>query len=384
MLSLGKGLKALILSNLSVMIISVITGVIIARILSVEERGVLASVYLWVTLSVSVFGDTLKEYCLSQKNNHTFFSFKLLLLSISLSVALSFLLLILNQKSEYLWYAFVFSILNILTTCYLQNLQSQSKFLLFSKYKAMMPLFYFLFLLFGFYFEFSLNSILFINLLANFLVLFFISRTSIEKSRLVIEVPVFLQVFISVFVSAILMQFERVFISTIYSSESFAYFMIASTIIVTPITILFQALSNYLIVEIKNLKPSVKMLFYIFIAFVFFGVVFVPISTCFLKPLVTFVFGDSYSPAEEYVLIAGFLGYILNVKMLFFSVMRGEGLNQELYRFHLFSFFVFSSFLLICFLVELDALNSLNYLFIVNSLLLLLFFFIYLRKKYKK
>ena len=311
--------KKLLGANFIVAFLGVATGVILARNLSVEDRGELAEILLWVGFGVTVGSESVREFCLSFKSSDQNINVSVLALASAISFILPIAFLIDNNLSEYIGYALAFSGVNVVTILYLAKVQLQGEFARLSFYKMVVPLVNFVLLLATFFFDFAIWFALLALLSANFALLCLVvvkePRIKVSSGK---QLGSYLNVLFSIVVITAISQMDRMIMAKVSDAKDMAYFVIALTVIATPLTIIGQTMSSYLVIDIKNRTESINR--YIEVRLLALLMVLSAIAmTIFLvaEGLITLVFGEKYLPAASYVVLCSCITLLNNTRSLY-------------------------------------------------------------------
>ena len=101
----------LLLSNSSIAIIGLVTGVLVARSLSVIDRGVLGEIILWSSLAFSVGNGVIKDLIYSRDSNGGVYLLEIIIMLIIM--CLFSITLYLNNLDEYFWFFWALAPLKI-------------------------------------------------------------------------------------------------------------------------------------------------------------------------------------------------------------------------------------------------------------------------------
>lgn len=345
--------KRLLGANSFVAFIGVLTGVILARNLSVEDRGELAEILLWVGLGVTIGSESIREHLLSFKSGKDCINRSVLILAASISLLLPIILLIDNGLDHYILYSVVFCVVNLITILYMGRVQLKGRFSDLSLYKVVVPATYFILLATTFFFQVGIWVVLIMLLSANVLLLIIMMlrepRVGFTQEK---QIRSFLNVLFSVAVIAGTSQMDKMIMAKVADANQMAYFIVALTIIATPLTIIGQTVSSYLIIDIKQIQQvdikryiDTKVMLMLFVLVVCTSIIF-----AVSEWLISLLFGNKYLPAAAYVSLCSCVAIFSNIKGLYNHALRGLGLNN------LVSF------------IQIGMLSTLLVIFIANSL----------------
>jgi O-antigen/teichoic acid export membrane protein len=382
-LEISSHFKRFLSANFLVAVFGVMAGVILARNLTVENRGELAEVLLWVSLGVTIGSESIREYLFSLKKNKNKISQQILLFASLITIILPLFLLLDNGYQEYLGYSLLFSILNIFSITYLAKVQINGSFGLLSFYKVIVPLINLIILSTTFFYELGVWFALFSLLAANaILLLILFSRESFVEFINTGGISDYVNVLFSIIVIVTINQMDRIVIAKVASAEEMAYFVISLTIIATPLTIIGQTISSYLVIDIKKKKFGFsryidhKMVITLIILSAIASVIYF-----FLSWIISTVFGDKYLPALTYGLLCACLSIFSNIRALYNYALRGLGLNKLVSLLQFFMLFSLAITYFVNINVDLDV-NSLLWLLISIQLIFFVCFYIFIRQFY--
>ncbi len=322
-----------LLTNIGVVLISFLTGIVLARGLNVEDRGLLAEYFLFVNilLPLSTFGiyDTL----ITSKNTNIRFLRNVVSSSFITVIISSLVLVFLFEFKSYLLVqtlcAVVMLITNFLIISYQAILSIKGRIKDANNLRFVVPFSYFIlnFIAFNFY-NLSLEKVVLYNTMANVLCLclarFYLKDLFKVKRRNVFRISLFFNRFKKtkwLAASAVFLSFstklDQLVISTFLDYNALAYFAIAlsSTVVVvnfftnTLISITYPKLSSF---SEKDIVEST-------ISILFISVVFYLISAFILSYLYPFIipnfFGEKYNSSvsiSQYMIYGGVFIFIRN------------------------------------------------------------------------
>lgn len=322
--------KRFLSANVLVALLGIVTGILLARNLSVDDRGGLAQIILWTGFGVTIGSESLREYYLSFNQKNIRISIWAVIVSSLISITLPLALLLDNGFGEFVVYALLFSIVNILSIIYLTKIQSTAKFSLLSQYRIVVPSLNLLLLLVIVNYEVSVWYALIALLVSNFalLILLFIKEPFIQVSKNT-NIKSYLTVLFSVIIITVINQMDRLIIAGVSDSRNMAYFIIALTIVATPLTIIGQSVAGYIVIDIKKQKNNIARYIDLNIMKVLAILGGIAGIIYFLLPwVISLFFGEKYLPAMSYGILCASLAIFSNVRSIYNAALRGLGLNK--------------------------------------------------------
>lgn len=374
MFSKRKILNVLI-SNSSISIIGLITGIVLARYMTVFDRGVLGVVLLWSSLAIAIGNNSIKDLIFSKKIKKEvnpldviFLVFIMYLVSLSMLV---------NGLFDYYWYFVILSPLSILTTVYLSVLIVHGQVVKVSYYKVITPFFYSIFLcVLLFFFELTVGYVLLAMLISNVILYLLLNiRETIVWQKSNLDWRSLFLVLSSVLMIAVNQQIDKVFISTLFDENVMANYLIALTICLTPLTIISQSMMTIIVPGIKS--SICKLGYFDKLTFILLSVLIVlSIFIFYLSPLILpFVFGDKYNGALIYIPSALLFSSAITFRAVFFTVMRSLSFNKEILNFQFFSFVISLMGMITLTQLNLDSMlifNSFGMVFLLTLVVIVL------------
>lgn len=378
----GKHFSSLFSSNILITVSGLLTGIILARNLDVDQRGLLAQILFWVALGTSFGSETMREYILSKKSPDAQFSTKCFYGLMSLSIGCTTVFIFFNDLGHYWIYAITFAVVNFITLLILSTLQASGAFTVFSIYKLIVPLLYLFLLSFSVLFELSVSDILFLYLSANIaLVLLLIIKHWRDLMFIPGGVNSLASILVSVIGVSLVTQIDRLLLASYSSTSEMALFLIAFTFVATPISVLGQTFSSLLVVKIKTLKAQgfknyQHTLFAVLVCITSLGIVF----SYFSEWLIPFIFGQQYRSAHSYSSLCLALAIAINIKLLLTSACRGLALNKEISYVQMYSLFLSIAMMIIVYVFSIKVANALWWIALLQIISLP---YLYLKAKIK-
>ncbi|WP_219624506.1 hypothetical protein, partial [Vibrio parahaemolyticus] len=155
--------------------------------------------------------------------------------------------------------------------------------------------------------------------------------------------------------------------------EDFGLYLIAFTLVGTPVGILLDSVSNYLIVYVKRKDAKRKSFYAIIHCLLLFEVVFV-ITLYFISDyLIAFVFGDAYSSSSKYIYLCGLFMMSNTLRTISTSVLRSLDFNKDALNINFFSLLIVLCVAPLGYLVTSNIITTLTIVMISSSLVLFLY-----------
>ncbi|MGV2989292.1 lipopolysaccharide biosynthesis protein [Vibrio sp. E150_011] len=330
----SRGIVKLLFSNSAIAIIGLFTGVIIARNMDVSSRGYLAEIVLWVSLFTSIGSGTIKELIFSEESRSKssyvslaeIFAFSLLVFVVS-----SF---IINLYFDFYWYFLLLFPISIISTVLISRATILGSFSKVSIYKVIVPFTHLMVLgIIMSITSLSVNNVLISLIFSNSVLLLIMLRIeNIKSSNSNIRWRLIFVVSSSVLVTAINQQFDKILISTFYTSDIMAYYTIALTIVLTPLTIIQQSLSTMSISIMKQAEIKLNYFYKVNIICVL-SIISVGFVIYITSPyVIPVVFGVHYSKSVEYVPCALLFSFLITYRAVFFTLLRSMSLNKMILK----------------------------------------------------
>ena len=320
----------LLLSNSSIAIIGLVTGVLVARSLSVIDRGVLGEIILWSSLAFSVGNGVIKDLIYSRDSNGGVYLLEIIIMLIIM--CLFSITLYLNNLDEYFWFFWALAPLNLFNMVYISKLTVLGEVGKISLYKLITPVVYLLILVFCIiYSQLSIDYILSTMIVSNgvLLVLLIIK----EKFSLVygqVDWRKLMVISLSILIIAVNQQIDKVIISTLFKEEFLANYLIALTICITPLTILSQSMTTIIVSGVKSAKHKLSY-FDKVCSVLFFTFILAALALYYIAPLLLpLVFGNKYTGAIAYIPIALLFSVIITYRAVFFTMLRALSLDSNI------------------------------------------------------
>lgn len=325
----NKNLISLLFSNFAITLIGLITGLILAKFTSLEVRGEIGKILVWVTFGINLITLGTIEYYYSGGINKRLVIDKIIyfivggFLIFSISVFFYF-----NNLKEYIYYIIFLVPMNLYSLYRISELNLCGYLARLSIAKVIQPFLYLIILLvLIFYKKLNVDYILWANIISNFILvlfLFLIPKLDIEESNEINFNPEWLMVNFSSFLSVIISNFDKIYITYKYNLEDVALYLVGLTIVGAPIGIIGQTYAAKFIYGKTNEESYLKNVF------VYIGVTsLVGCLIYFISPfLLKFLFGDKYNGILNIILAIIFLSFLVNFRLILIRILRNSGRNK--------------------------------------------------------
>lgn len=392
-----KSIKSLFLTggtNVSVMLLGIITGILTARTLGAEGRGLFAEFVFWPQLisSVLILGlnDATAYFTAKYTRNGQIISKSAIYLSgISVVISIVATLIFSHFKvdEEYLFlflaYSFVYYLFFYVSNILLSYNQGKLDFLKFNLFKLISPITYLVVLSFFYVVdELNLKSALISHILSIILastLRIFISknvinaRVSLSKIKLVAKKAI--EFFFTNFMMIASQNIDKLVLFLFFTSIDAGEYVVAGTIPNAILAIVALSIQVVAFPNIANQKTRVLRVKTAkqWAVLTFFGNILICTILYNLSPyLIRFFYGDEFNNSiyiSQLLIIAVFLQVI---RFSFIYILRGLGeINLGLYSEMLYVF-IFSIFF---FYFEVERLEVLPKVLIISNVVLMVFIF---------
>lgn len=325
----NKSLISLLFSNFAITLIGLITGLILAKFTSLEVRGEIGKILVWVTFGINLITLGTIEYYYSGGINKRLVIDKIIyfivggFLIFSISVFFYF-----NGLREYIYYILFLVPMNLYNLYKISELNLCGYLSRLSVVKVIQPFSYLIILLILiFYKKLNVDYILWANITSNFILvifLFLIPKLNIEESNVINFNKEWFLVNFSSFLSVIVSNFDKIYITYKYNLEDVALYLVGLTIVGAPIGIIGQTYATKFIYGKTNEESYLKIIF------VYIGVTsLVCCLIYFVSPfLLEFLFEDKYNGILNIILAIIFLSFLVNFRLILTRILRNLGLNK--------------------------------------------------------
>ncbi len=375
----NKSLISLLFSNFAITLIGLITGLILAKFTSLEVRGEVGKILVWVTFGINLITLGTIEYYYSGGVNKRLVIDKIIyfivggFLIFSISMFFHF-----NNLKEYIYYILFLVPMNLYSLYKISELNLCGYLARLSVVKVIQPFSYLIILLvLIFYKKLNVDYILWANIISNFILilfLFLIPKLDIEKSNKINFNTEWLLVNFSSFLGVIVSNFDKIYITYKYNLEDIALYLVGLTIVGAPIGIIGQTYATKFIYGKTNEESYLKNVF------VYIGVTsLVCCLIYFISPfLLKFLFGDKYNGILNIILAIIFLSFLVNFRLILTRILRNLGRNKVILKSELLLVIGAIFILLLSFLNFMSSISSFisiyAIMFFVNILYLLSIF----------
>lgn len=319
-------------ANAYISILNVLTGILLARLLSVDDRGNLGQIILFIGFAVSLGAGPIKEYYLSRSSSNKTINKKLYLFSLIIALFMSLLTVTLYLDSSVYIYAFIFPLLNVSHAVLLTPIQLLGNFRTLGFYRMVVPSVYISGLLLISSKVIYINEILYIYIFANLLLLIlllynFRKELFLYKKSESIDWIEYLKTFLSTFLTNISTQFDRIVVASFATVHDFGLYLIAFALSATPVSVFAETISSILVIKIKNNKNKLPLIFN------FLLILIVGIFCCWLTLMLfgdiilELVFSIQYLQAVEFFTLGTYVSFVFALRAFSNSLFRGLGHN---------------------------------------------------------
>jgi|GEM_PF-5350062 len=301
----SKLLQIISISGL-ITLIGLITGVIQARLLGPEGRGILGDILFWINLNIILFGFGLPEYIIKlvSKNERlstkTFLNFLFAVTFFCLIVSL----LLLFIKGNYLYFfVFITPIFSWSTLVILGAINGTENYKSFNLIRTIQPSVYLITLLAFYFFSISsVESFLYANLISNIIVLLIsmliiyqpISKLKVIKHEQVIKKSTAL--YFSIVLLGISSQAERMFAVIVLNNFELGVYLVNYTYVFLVSGMVATSLYSYYSPTFSKFEPQnfiSKLYKVLLLATILLSIILSPLLI-FYKEIIGLIFGMDY------------------------------------------------------------------------------------------
>lgn len=322
-------MASLLSSNVIVTGLGFVGGILIARFASVEERGTLGEVLIWVTLVTGVFLAGHLEYYLSRRTPSRFpFGRHQVAMLCVLTISVLALVLSFDGHAEHLWYAFLFVPLNVYSSIRIAQITLLGRVHALSIYKIVQPLAY----IFGLTLLWALNylsveGLLIANAVSNLVlcmgIKFWGGRGSELHAPDEVEWERWRVISLSSVIGFFASQFDRVSVSLLFSNSDVAHYLVGLTIIGAPLSVIGQATATLLLSKLVGdidlrLVRHLSLIFKLAVALVIAAALMVVLAPFIISVLL----GEKYLPIVEVSVAVAAVGVVSNFRVVLIRLMR--------------------------------------------------------------
>ena len=325
----NKSLISLLFSNFAITLIGLITGLILAKFTSLEVRGEIGKILVWVTFGINLIVLGTIEYYYSGGINKRLVIDKIIYISVGgLLISTISVFFYFNGLREYIYYILFLVPMNLYNLYKISELNLCGYLSRLSVVKVIQPFSYLIILLILiFYKKLNVDYILWANITSNFILvlfLFLIPKLDIEESNVINFNKEWFLVNFSSFLSVIVSNFDKIYITYKYNLEDVALYLVGLTIVGAPIGIIGQTYATKFIYGKTNEESYLKSIF------VYIGVTsLVCCLIYFVSPfLLEFLFEDKYNGILNIILAIIFLSFLVNFRLILTRILRNLGLNK--------------------------------------------------------
>jgi O-antigen/teichoic acid export membrane protein len=360
--------------NLVNSLLGVLTGVILARNLEPETRGAVGQIVLLSTYAISVSSTSIRDMLLSQKKDSMSINKYNMIISLCLLIIVPITTLYIYDYNQYFLFVCAFGAVSYYNSIKLSVLQVKGDFVKLSLVKIVIPISYLSQLLL-FYKSMGISDVLTILVISNvicaLLLYSFDLKIKYDNNYDVNKIKSYISVVFAMVVIVISGQFDKFSLPVLISKTEFAYYMIAMTLISTPLSVMGDSVSNYIIVKVKE-KIDEKFLLLVYLAFISFSIITVVVVYYLSDFVVPILFGESYISAKGYIMICGLISLNNNCRQLITSIIRGVGDNFMVLKLNMLLLTSLVILMSVMILFEVPVLDAMEYSFICSLALILL------------
>lgn len=325
----NKSLISLLFSNFVITLIGLITGLILAKFISLEVRGEIGKILVWVTFGINLITLGTIEYYYSGGVNKKLVIDKIIYIIVGgLLISLISLFFYFNNLKEYIYYIIFLVPMSLYSLYKISELNLCGYLTRLSVVKIIQPFSYLIILLIIiFYKKLNVHYILWANIISNFILvlfLFLIPKLDIGESNKINFNTEWLLVSFSSILGVIVSNFDKIYITYKYNLEDVALYLVGLTIVGAPIGIIGQTYATKFIYGKMNEESYLKNVF------VYIGVTsLVCCLIYFISPfLLKFLFGDKYNGILNIILAIIFLSFLVNFRLILTRILRNLGRNK--------------------------------------------------------
>ncbi|HDY7422871.1 TPA: oligosaccharide flippase family protein [Vibrio vulnificus] len=370
-------------------VLGILTGIILARNLIPEERGLLGQIVLMSTYAVTISSSSIRDVILTNKMHEKKINIYNVFFSLGLLLFIPTGVLYFYELECYIWFVLLFSLMMYFNSISHALIQLDGSLIKLGGYKIITPFSYMFLisLILMFNYNLSVELILSIILISNAICLLFSFRFLLEleisnyfEKR---EFKKYIHVLLCMVILILTSQMDKFILPMEMSHEDFGLYLIAFTLVGTPIGILLDSISNYLIVYVKRKDAKRKFFYFIIYYLLFFEVVFVIVLYFISDYLISFVFGDAYSSSSKYIYLCGLFMISNTLRTISTSVLRSLDFNKDALDINFFSLLIALSIAPLAYLATSNIITTLTIVMILSSLVLFLYIHYGLNKKIK-
>ncbi len=325
-------------TNLFIAVSGVVSGVLLARFMSIDARGEVAQVFLWATIFSSLFSDSIKELIYTAKSD-VFLPIRVWAIFLLLPVILSVLSFIGLGFESYIYYIVILCPINLYTVMEISKKNISGDFKFFNFSRVIIPTLYPL-IITSLYFVFgylTTDLVLFSNIASNVALLIYTKSKSGSTKNYEIDFcwSLLFKVVCSVIAVLLINQIDKIIMSLFYSEMEMAAYVVAMTVCVTPVTILSNTISNYMIYNFSKKEVCYEDSFYILKSLFYSALVLVLVCVfiVLIMPfIIPIVFGEVYTSSNNYLLLCAWLAFMLGLRTIFNSIFRSLSKDDELLK----------------------------------------------------
>lgn len=346
----NKSLLSLLGSNFAVTIIGLVTGLILAKYASLEVRGEIGKILIWITFGINLITVGTIEYYFSGGNNKRLVINKPLLIVVGLIlIFLLSLVFYFNNFGSYIYYILLLVPMNLYSLYRISELNLCGYFIQLSIIKIIQPLFYALILIGLILFDcIETNYILWANLFSNFaliLYLFILPKLQVKESNEIKFSQEWLLVNFSAILGVIVSNFDKVYISSRYSLQEVALYLVGLTLVGAPISIIGQTYAAKFIYGNSKDETYRKNITTYFIL-----TLLICLAIYLISPfLLSLLFDGKYDGILNIILALIVLSFLINFRLIIVRILRNLGFNKKILKAEILLIFGVMFFLILLF-----------------------------------
>lgn len=372
----NKNLISLFFSNFTITFIGLITGLILAKFVSLEVRGEIGKILIWATFGINVVTLGTIEYYFSGGVNKRFIINRSIFISVGIFIiSLLGLLFYYNGLEKFLYYILILVPVNLYSLYRISELNLCGYLTRLSVIKIIQPISYLLILIaLIIYKKLSVEYILWANLISNlilFMFLNFIPKIEIKEINKIKFNKEWVLVNFSAVLSVLISNFDKIYITYKYDLNEVALYLVGLTLVGAPIGLVGQTYSAKFVYGKTNEESYIKTIgLYVGMT------LFIGLFIYFIAPfLLNALFKNKYDGILDIILALIVFGFLTNFRLVLIRILRNLGVNKKILNSEVFIVMGIVIILLLGFLNIFNGINSfLSFyalMFLINILYLL-------------
>ena len=327
----NKNLISLFFSNFTITFIGLITGLILAKFVSLEVRGEIGKILIWATFGINVVTLGTIEYYFSGGVNKRFIINRSIFISVGIFIiSLLGLLFYYNGLEKFLYYILILVPVNLYSLYKISELNLCGYLTRLSVVKIIQPISYLLILIALIIYErLSVEYILWANLISNlmlFIFLNFIPKIDIKEFNKISFNKEWMLVNFSAVLSVLISNFDKVYITYKYSLDEVALYLVGLTLVGAPIGLIGQTYAAKFVYGKPKEESYVKTIG------LYVGITLsIGIFIYFTAPfLLNILFKNKYDGILDIILILIVFGFLTNLRLVIIRILRNSGMNKKI------------------------------------------------------